>query len=124
MRRWVLWPKSHLPQTKDAGYFEKNGLDVDMQFSLPKMASVKIGAGRLISKDVGALTQLGAANHAARAFLKHPTGCAAAEAILVQLTAAAGLRLPWWRGVAAWAGKKALTANDARLREWLSQHGC
>ena len=83
-----------------------------------------MGAGRLIAKDVGALNQLGAANHAARAFLKHPTGCAEAEAILVQLTAAAGLRLPWWRGIAAWAGKKALTANGGRLRVWISQHGC
>jgi len=63
------------------------------------MASVKLGAGRLISKDVAALTQLGAANHAARAFLKRPTGCAAAEAILVQLTAAAGFGCP---GGAAW----------------------
>jgi len=88
------------------------------------MASVNIDVDRLLSKDIGALNRLGAANHAARAFLKHPTSCADAEAILVQMTAAAGLRLPWWRAVAAWAGKKALTANDTRLREWMSQHGC
>ena len=85
---------------------------------------MKIGAGRPVSKDVAALNQLGKANHAARAFLKQPTGCADAARLLEQLDAAAQLRLPWWRGVAAWAGKKALAANDARLREWRLRHGC
>ncbi|HEU0168784.1 MAG TPA: hypothetical protein VFS62_13485 [Chloroflexota bacterium] len=74
--------------------------------------------------DLAALSQLGAANHAARVFLKDPAGCAEADALLEQLHAAAALRLPWWRGLAAWAGKKALAANEVKLQEWRLQHRC
>lgn len=78
----------------------------------------------ILTRDVGALSEMGAANHAAREFLRHPTTCAAADAILMQLTNAAGLRLPWWRGLAAWAGRKALVSNASSIRNWKAMRGC
>jgi hypothetical protein len=78
----------------------------------------------LMSEDAGCLGTLGAANYAAREFLKHPTTCEDADRVLAQLASASELRLSWWRGVADWAGKKALLANASSIRQWKSLRGC